>query len=185
MGADCADLNNDGLLDFMSADMAATSHYKSQITQGEMGDRRWFLENAWPRQTMRNTLFLNTGTRRFMETAFLANVARTDWTWAVKLADFDNDSRIDLFATNGSARMFTDAYRTITPNMLIGRTEWDLWKDTSPMPEQNMAFKNKGDLTFHDTSKSWGLDHVGMSYGAAYGDIDGDGDLDLITADLD
>jgi len=184
MGADCADLNNDGRLDFISADMMATTHYKWHISNGEMGDRRWFLENVWPRQTSHNTLFLNTGTDQFMEVAFLANLAASDWTWAIKLADFDNDGRVDVFTTNGASRMSTDADMPISLSMLIGKTEWDLWKDTPPLKEQNFAFKNHGDLVFKDTSKAWGLDHLGMSYGAAYGDLDGDGDLDLVTADL-
>ena len=185
MGADCADLNNDGLLDLFVADMAATSHYKSKVTMGDMGDRRWFLENAWPRQIMRNNLFLNTGTTRFMETAFLCGLAGTDWTWAIKLADLDNDSRVDVFITNGASRMITDADITITPQMLVGKTEWELWKEQPTMKEVNLAYRNKGDLQFEQTTKPWGLDHEGMSYSAAYGDLDGDGDLDLVVANID
>ncbi len=185
MGADCADLNNDGRLDFMSADMAATTHYKAKVTMGDMGDRRWFLENAWPRQAMRNTVFLNTGTDRFQEVAFLTGLAGTDWTWAVKLADFDNDTRVDVFVTNGSSRMTTDADSPVNPGMLIGRTEWDIWKDKPALKEQNLAFRNEGDLRFSNQSTAWGLDHVGISYSAAHGDLDGDGDLDLVVANLD
>ena len=185
MGADCADLNNDGLLDLFVADMAATSHYKSKVTMGDMGDRRWFLENAWPRQIMRNNLFLNTGTSRFMETAFLCGLAGTDWTWAIKLADLDNDSRVDVFITNGASRMITDADITVTPQMLVGKTEWELWKEQPTMKEVNLAYRNKGDLQFEQTAKPWGLDHEGMSYSAAYGDLDGDGDLDLVVANID
>lgn len=185
MGADCADLNNDGLLDFMSADMAASTHYKSMVTAGDMGDSRWFLENLWPRQTMRNTVFLNSGTDRFMEVGFLAGLARTDWTWAVKMADFDNDGRVDVFVTNGSSRMITDADLPVTPDRLIGRTEWDIWKDKSALKEQNMAFRNEGELRFKNVSEQWGLNHMGMSYSAAYGDLDGDGDFDMVVAHLD
>jgi enediyne biosynthesis protein E4 len=185
MGADCADINNDGMLDFLSVDMASTTHYKSKVTMGDMGDRRWFLEHAWPRQIMRNNLFLNTGTGYFMEVAHLANLAGTDWSWAIKLADFDNDTRIDAFVSNGAARMSTDADRPVSPEMLIGRTEWDIWKNTPTMPEQNLAFRNLGDLRFEDISQLWGLDDIGMSYGAAYGDLDRDGDLDLVVTNLE
>jgi len=185
MGADCADLNNDGLLDLFVADMAATTHYKSKVTMGDMGDRRWFLENAWPRQIMRNNLFLNTGTPRFMEAAFLCGLAGTDWSWAVKLADLDNDSRVDVFITNGASRMITDADITVTPQMLVGKTEWELWKEQPTMKEVNLAFRNKGNLQFEQTAKSWGLAHEGMSYAAAYGDLDGDGDLDLVVTNID
>ena len=185
MGADCADLNNDGLLDLFVADMAATTHYKSKVTMGDMGDRRWFLENAWPRQIMRNNLFLNTGTPRFMEAAFLCGLAGTDWSWAVKLADLDNDSRVDVFITNGASRMITDADITVTPQMLVGKTEWELWKEQPTMKEVNLAFRNKGNLQFEQTAKPWGLAHEGMSYAAAYGDLDGDGDLDLVVTNID
>jgi hypothetical protein len=185
MGADCADLNNDGLLDLFVADMAATTHYKSKVTMGDMGDRRWFLENAWPRQIMRNNLFLNTGTPRFMEAAFLCGLAGTDWSWAVKLADLDNDSRVDVYVTNGASRMITDADITVTPQMLVGKTEWELWKEQPTMKEVNLAFRNKGNLQFEQTAKPWGLAHEGMSYAAAYGDLDGDGDLDLVVTNID
>jgi hypothetical protein len=184
MGADCADIDNDGLLDFISADMAATTHFKAKVTMGDMGDRRWFLENAWPRQTMRNTLYLNTGTGRFMEVAFLAKLASTDWTWAVKLADYDNDGRADVFITNGVSRMSNDADVSVPPQALVGRDEWEIWKEKPEMKEQNLAFQNAGDLLFKDVSRSWGLDHVGMSYGAAFGDLDSDGDLDIVAVNL-
>ena len=185
MGSDAGDLNNDGLLDFVVLDMAATTHYKSKMAMGQMGANRWTIENLQPRQLMRNACYLNTGTARFIETAQLAGIANSDWSWAAKLADFDSDGRVDLFVSNGMARDFTNSDRPLLTTDLTGKTQWDLYEDTPTRPEQNLAFRNRDGLHFDDVSKAWGLDHFGMSYGAAYGDLDSDGDLDLIVANLE
>ena len=184
MGADAGDINNDGLLDFITLDMAATTHYKSKVSMGEMGSLRFPIEQKFPRQVMRNCLHINSGTGRFYETAGLSGVSNSDWSWAAKLADFDNDGRVDLFISNGMARDFNNSDINFQTSDQIGQTVWDHYKDTPEKPEQNLAYRNSGNLTFKDATKDWGLDHVGMSYGAAYGDLDRDGDLDLIVANL-
>ena len=184
MGADCADLDGDGRLDLMVGDMAATTHFKAKITMGEMGTRRWFLENAWPRQTMRNAVYLSNGTSRLEEVAFIAGLAKTDWTWAVKLADFDNDGRTDVFVTNGMTRMLNDADHPVPVDQLIGRSEWDLWKSEPELIERNLAFRNAGDLRFDAVEDDWGIGHTGTSFASAYGDFGRDGDLDLVVVHL-
>jgi hypothetical protein len=185
MGADAADINNDGLVDLMTGDMASRTHYEAMINTGSLANRLDTLLHSWPRQTMRNMLFLNTGTGRFLETAYISGVAHTDWTWAVKLADFDNDGLVDLFITNGNSRNYTDADVPFSTEMYIGNTDWDLFRDQQPRKERNLAFRNVDGLRFEDVSQAWGLDHFGMSYAAAYGDLDRDGDLDLVVCNLD
>jgi hypothetical protein len=186
MGADEADLDGDGLLDLMVADMAATTHFKSKVNMGEMGGRqREILENAWPRQAMRNMVYLNTGRGVYREGAFLVGLANSDWTWAVKLADFDQDGRPDAFLSNGMSRNYTDSDVPFSGRQKFGRTQWDHFRDQPPLLERNMAFRNAGDLRFTDVAEAWGLDRNGMSYSAAYGDLDGDGDQDLVVANLD
>jgi len=91
MGSDAGDVNNDGRLDFMGTDMSATTSYKQKVGMGEMEKDGWFLESSEPRQTMRNALYLSSGTERFMEIAYLAGLASTDWTWTIRFADLDND----------------------------------------------------------------------------------------------
>ena len=184
MGSDAGDINNDGRLDFVALDMAATTHYKSKMAMGEMGSMRWSLESVKPRQLMRNMCYLNTGTSRFIETAQLSGIASTDWSWAAKLADFDNDGRVDLFVSNGMARDFSNSDIPFSDEDLIGKTRWDLYEDTPTRPEQNLAFQNTDGLKFRDVSNEWGLDHTGMSHGTAYGDLDRDGDLDLVVVNL-
>ncbi|MGI9456779.1 MAG: VCBS repeat-containing protein, partial [Aeoliella sp.] len=181
MGCDAGDLNNDGLLDLLAADMAGTTHYREKIAMGSMDAVAWFLDAAEPRQYMRNSLFVNTGTHRFQEAAHLAGLAKSDWTWSVKIADFDNDGREDVFFTNGFTR---DYLNSDFNNQLMnsGKGEQSLtWYDAPRLDERNLAFRNQGDLRFADASSSWGVDQVGISFGAAVGDLDNDGDLDLVV----
>ena len=185
MGADCGDINNDGLMDFLVGDMAGTSHYKSKTTMGAMGKSTWFMQNADPPQYMRNCLFVNTGTGKFMDAASMAGVSSTDWTWAVKFGDLDCDGWIDVFFSNGMTRNFNDSDNPLQEEKLFDYTEWDLYEATPPRRERNLVFRNEGDLQFSDRSREWGADHEGMSYGAAYFDLEGDGDLDLAISNLD
>lgn len=184
MGVDFADINNDGRFDLMATDMAATSHYEEKVGMGDMAELGWFLESAEPRQYMRNALYLNSGTDRFMEIAHLAGISSTDWTWSVKLNDFDNDGFNDAFITNGMVRNFMDAdtQREIDASK-IG-DYWEILKDKPEKKDANLAFRNTGDLQFEDVSRDWGVDHHSMSFGAAVADLDRDGDLDLIVNNL-
>ena len=109
MGAAFADINRDGRLDLLATDMAGTSHYRQKMSMGNMDALAWFLDWTEPRQHMRNALFLNTGTNRFLEIAQAAGLANSDWTWSVKLADLDNDGFEDAFMTNGFTRDYLDS----------------------------------------------------------------------------
>ena len=186
MGTDVADVNNDGMLDFMGSDMAGSDHYKSKLGMGEMEQFGWFLKTSNPSQYMRNALFLNAGQGRFLEAAFLAGVANTDWTWSLKFADLDNDGWIDLFGTNGMTHDTSNSDLQAKANALETDREAGLfWWNTPPKRDHNFAFRNLGDLKFKPIASEWGLDFNGVSYGAALADFDGDGDLDLAIASLE
>ena len=163
MGSDFADINNRGMFDFFVGDMSATTHYSQKLNMGPMGSNAWFLEHTEPRQYMRNSLYVNTGTSRFMEAAYLAGIANSDWTWSVKFGDLDNDGRVDLFVCNGMARNFNDSDIPFRKEMLIGHNEWELYEKSEPRRERCMAFRNRGGNSISRTSqKNGGLDHLGM-----------------------
>ncbi len=185
MGADIADLDGDGRIDLLIADMAGSNHYRSKTTMGEIGSIRPFLLSAIPRQYMHNALYLNTGVGKLSDAAYLAGLANSDWTWSVKLTDFDLDGMVDVFFTNGVSRSFNNSDDQRTMADYIGKTEWDHYESQPPRKEQNLAFANRGNLKFDDVSEEWGLAHLGMSYAAATGDLDGDGDPELIVASLE
>ncbi len=185
MGSDAADVNNDGRVDLFATDMSGTSHYKQKIAMGDMNAVGWFLEHPEPRQYMRNTLYLNTGAGRFMEAAYLAGLADTDWTWAVLFNDLDNDGRVDLFVTNGMTRDWFNSDLLIEESKVAMSREalaaYEFWEKMPKKNDPNLAFRNLGDLRFENVGAEWGLDHLGVSFGAAVADLDGDGDLDLVV----
>ncbi|WP_228714650.1 FG-GAP-like repeat-containing protein [Posidoniimonas corsicana] len=185
MGADFADLNDDCRFDLLVADMSATSHYGRMTTMLVMNADKISRITARPPQVMKNALYINSGAERFYEAAELAGLADSDWTWAIKLADFDNDGRNDAYFSNGTVREFTHADHPMDAQQMIGRTEWDHYEGSPPKPQKNLAFRNLGDLRFENVSQAWGLDKLAMSYAAAYSDLDRDGDLDLVVANLD
>ncbi|HZZ19292.1 MAG TPA: FG-GAP-like repeat-containing protein [Opitutaceae bacterium] len=183
MGSDLGDVNNDGNIDLFIGDMAATNHQKDQRT---MAVSRSFLQDP-PEgaknapQVSRNALYISTGAGRVLEAAYLAGLAATDWTWAVRLEDLDNDGRIDLFVTNGMHREVTNADLILKISMAESADEKVRIERSSPvLAEQHLAFRNLGDLRFEDVSAEWGLNHKGVSFGAAFGDLDGTGRLDLV-----
>ena len=188
MGSDVGDLNNDGLLDFFASDMSATSHYRDKVMMGNMEDTGWFLDFAEPRQYMRNVVYLNSGVERMLDVAFQSGLSSSDWTWTPRLEDFDNDGRVDVFATNGILRdaMNADLSEFATKSFQGGSHEWaEFWAKQPMYKEANQAFRNLGHLKFENVATEWGLDRKGVSFGAASADFDNDGDLDLVVNNAD
>lgn len=188
MGADAADLNNDGHIDFLVGDMAATSRYKDHRGMAKL--RTGLTDNEQrpdaPPQYMRNALYLNMGGSVILEGAFLAGLSATDWTWSIRLEDFDNDGRVDAFFTNGMVRELhaTDIIQRMTAKETVA-DRIKIMKATPPLNERHLAFRNTGELRFEEVGVAWGLDAVGVGFGAATADFDGDGDLDVVFAQWD
>ncbi len=185
MGADLGDVNNDGLIDFYVVDMAATTHALDQRTMVNARSQATDLPEGATNapQYYRNALYLDTGMNRMQEAAFLTGIAATDWTWSARFEDLDNDGRLDLFVTNGMHREVNNA-DLLTKQMKAESPAERLriMHDSPVLAQANLAYRNQGDLRFTDVSQAWGLNQKGVSFGAAFGDFDGDGNLDLVYA---
>lgn len=190
MGTDYADLNNDLQNDLISLDMVSESHVKNKENMVSMDIPKFFkmVEIGYHHQYMTNTLHWGTSHGIFQETAQLSGIANTDWSWAPLIADFDNDGFKDIFVSNGIDREYTnqDARRYLKSVMARGESmTLDSLLNTFPSaPIPNYIFHNNGNLTFEKKTTDWGLKTPTYSYGASYADLDNDGDLDLITNNL-
>lgn len=190
MGSAIADINNDCWPDIAVVDMIADDYKRSKRMMATMSvDNFWFIQkNGGHFQYMVNTLQLNNRNGSFSEIAQLAGISQTDWSWSVLPADLDNDGLKDIFVTNGILRDITDrdyelqhkelsaAGASLKPTELLS-----LFESTEL---SNYAFKNNGDLTFTDKALAWGLGLEGFSNGVATGDLDLDGDLDLVISNV-
>jgi hypothetical protein len=197
MGADVADVNNDGLMDFITLDMNPRDNYRKKMMMNP-NSYQTFQNNdlyGYNYQYVRNTLQINQGPRVnandsigapiFSEIAYLSNVAETDWSWTPLLADLDNDGHRDLFVTNGFPKDITDhdfiMYRFKAFSYV---SKAQLLKEIPEVKIHNYVFKNNGNLGFEDKSIEWGFETPSYSNGAVYADLDNDGDLDFVINNI-
>ncbi|MGV3586424.1 MAG: VCBS repeat-containing protein [Adhaeribacter sp.] len=191
MGADIADINNDGNLDIYVTDMLPAQDKRLKTTGSFEGYDLFQLklDRDFHYQYMQNMLHLNNGDGTFSEVARLSGVHATDWSWGALLFDMDNDGLKDIFVANGIAKSLTDLdfvnFLADEDNMrqMAAGKKFDFKEFLDKVPSEpipNYAFKNYGDLQFKNTAADWGLGEPTFSSGAAYGDLDNDGDLDLV-----
>ncbi|MBS1488565.1 MAG: VCBS repeat-containing protein [Bacteroidetes bacterium] len=192
MGADIQDINNDGYPDLFTTDMLPDNDYRLKTTASFDNYDTYHLKetSGFYHQFMKNTLQLNNRNGKFMEIANYSNVHASDWSWGALFLDADNDGYNDLYICNGIRYDLTDQdfinffSSTIVQQLAVAGRKEDMNEIISKMssqPQKKKAFKNNGDLTFTDTGDAWGLTQTSFSNGAAYGDLDNDGDLDLIV----
>lgn len=191
MGIDMADINNDGQADIFITDMLPEPDQRVKSVMEFEGYNVFKLKQSkdFYQQYIQNTLQLNNGNGTFSEVAYFSGVHATDWSWAGLLFDMDNDGLRDILITNGINHDLTDldfvdffANEIIQKMALTGKKESiDSIINKMPIkPQPNYAYRNNGDITFSNANKEWGFELPSMSNGAAYGDLDNDGDLDVV-----
>ena len=207
MGVDAADINNDGWQDLMTLDMVAEDNFRLKANMSGMNPQSFWtvVEKGGHYQYMFNAMHLNNDGKNFSDIAQLTGMSSTDWSWSNLIADFDNDGWKDVFVTNGLLRDIRNSDAAKTFPKYVRKTIND-FIEANPnageihifdilnleealnllpsVPLQNYAYQNNGDLTFSKKTEAWGLTEETFSNGAAYADLDNDGDLELIVNNI-
>ncbi|WP_236958658.1 FG-GAP-like repeat-containing protein [Joostella atrarenae] len=194
MGVDIADYNNDGLQDIIQLDMNPASNRRSKANMLSMNPDLFYgnVKAGFGMQYMQNSLQIHRGNKEdgtpvFSDISRLAGVSSTDWSWSPLLIDLDNDGLKDLFVSNGTRREVNNRDYFIS---LEGEKKHkdSLLKKSLNIPSEridNFVFKNNGDLTFSKVNEAWGISFEGFSNGSTYADLDNDGDIEIITNNID
>lgn len=197
MGLDAGDINHDRYPDIFVAEMLSEDHYREKIGMSMQTVKRFeFIVDTmkYKYYQMHNFMYLNNGNKTFSDVAQLAGVHKSDWSWATLFFDFDNDGWQDLFITNGWYKDIynNDRKRSLDSLMLtfngdmqkINKAAQDYSINSPIVKIENYLFKNNGNLKFSSYATEAGLTEKTISTGAAYGDLDNDGDLDLVIGNI-
>ena len=194
MGSDIADINNDGFQDVMTLDMFPEDEKVEKASVGEdpLDIYLYKLQFGYFNQYSRNCLQLSMGGKKFSDIAPSAGVMATDWSWSTLLADYDGDGIKDIFISNGILRRPNDLdyLKFIAADSLHFNLPTSAKLDQEAIDKMpsgkwhNYLYKGTKELRFQDKSMNWGFEENGISNGAVYADLDNDGDLDLVTNNL-
>ncbi|MBK9641151.1 MAG: VCBS repeat-containing protein [Saprospiraceae bacterium] len=192
MGTDFGDVNNDGWEDIFNVEMRPEDYKRSKTSMPVMNAKLFdtMALNNIHMQYMHNCLQLNNGNGSFSEIAQLAGIDRTDWSWATLLCDLDNDQYKDIYVANGIKRDLynRDAYGSLMFDLQhnnMKKTTEEIMRNLPSVKSINYTFRNNHDLTFSKVMNDWGLNQPSHSNGAAVGDLDNDGNLDLVVNNID